>query len=112
MENEKKIKDSSNKNLYLIAFIIIAILGLALVITGFILDKTGRDAFNALEHAKGEKYQTAWYIYLLDISGALVFLLSFSYLYHFFHFFTSHIKSATTEAAAQKTQTPIVAKLV
>ncbi len=86
MENEKKIKDSSKKNLYLIAFIIIAIIGLGLVLTGFLLDKSAKDAFNAVEHAKGVKYQTAFYIYLLDIFGALIFLLSFSYLYRFLQY--------------------------
>lgn len=83
MENEKKLKDTSKKNLYLIAFIIIAIIGIALVITGFILNKNGRDAFNAVPHEKGVKYQVPVYIYLLDIFGALIFLLSFGYLYNF-----------------------------
>ena len=68
MENSKKK--------YLINFIIIALVGLAMIITGFIIDKVSRDAF-------GKGYFAAWYIYVLEIAGAAIFLLSFGNLYFY-----------------------------
>ena len=68
MENSKKK--------YLINFIIIALVGLAMIITGFIIDKVSRDAF-------GKGYSAAWYIYVLEIAGAAIFLLSFGNLYFY-----------------------------
>ena len=74
MENEIKSEKTSKKiNLNLILFIIFVILGLGLVILGFIIDKNERGDLKF-------EYDPAWYIYLLEISGAVIFLLSFGYL--------------------------------
>ena len=74
MENEIKSEKTSKKiNLNLILFIIFVILGLGLVILGFIIDKNERGDLKF-------GYDPAWYIYLLEISGAVIFLLSFGYL--------------------------------
>lgn len=67
--------DNSKKK-YLINFIVIAVIGLAMIITGFIIDKVSRDAFEG-------SYSPAWYIYVLEIVGASIFLLSFGNL-HFY----------------------------
>ena len=74
MENEIKSEKTSKKiNLNLILFIVFVVLGLGLVILGFIIDKNERGDLKF-------GYDPAWYIYLLEISGAVIFLLSFGYL--------------------------------
>ena len=68
---------------YLIAFIVIAVIGISLVVTGFVLDRDGASNFIPPADAPKAKYSPSWSIYILEIFGALVFLLSFGYL-HFF----------------------------
>ena len=68
---------------YLIAFIVIAVIGISLVVTGFVLDRVGASNFIPPADAPKAKYSPSWYIYILEIFGALLFLLSFGYL-HFF----------------------------
>ena len=63
----------------LILFIAIVAIGLGLILTGFILNIVLKNNFVATEAVK--KYKPGFYIYLLEIVGALVFLLSFGYLY-------------------------------
>ena len=70
---DKSTKTSKNGTKYLILFIVVALIGLGLVLTGFLVNLS-------LKNAKA-KYSAEWYIYLLEISGALVFLCSFGYLY-------------------------------
>ncbi len=65
----------------LILFIAIVAVGLGLILTGFILNYVMKANFVATEAVK--KYSPGWYIYTLEIVGALVFLLSFGYLYTF-----------------------------
>ena len=77
MENKK------NYLKYLIAFIVIAVIGIGLVVTGFVLDRVGASNFVPPVDAPKAKYSPSWYIYILEIFGALLFLLSFGYL-HFF----------------------------
>lgn len=74
---EKKI-NQKNYNKYLIAFIIIALIGIGLVILGFVLDLNGKASF--VSDDPKAKYVTPWFVYLLEISGAGVFLLSFGNL--------------------------------
>ena len=63
----------------LILFIAIVAIGLGLILTGFILNIVLKNNFVATEAVK--KYKPGFYIYLLEIVGALIFLLSFGYLY-------------------------------
>ncbi|MBQ7642252.1 MAG: ECF transporter S component [Acholeplasmatales bacterium] len=70
---DKSTKTSKNGTKYLILFIVVALIGLGLVLTGFLVNLS-------LKNAKA-KYSAEWYIYLLEISGALIFLCSFGYLY-------------------------------
>lgn len=74
---EEKI-NQKNYNKYLIAFIIIALIGIGLVILGFVLDLNGKASF--VSDDPKAKYVTPWFVYLLEISGAGVFLLSFGNL--------------------------------
>ena len=69
------MKDKKN----LILFIAIVAIGLGLILTGFILNIVLKNNFVATEAVK--KYKPGFYIYLLEIVGALIFLLSFGYLY-------------------------------
>ncbi|MBQ9900065.1 MAG: ECF transporter S component [Acholeplasmatales bacterium] len=84
MENSvKSVQTSKKGTLYLILFIIVLLVGLGLIITGFVMNKSMRDSFvPPLDNPKA-KYQPGWYIYLLEIGGAAIFLLSFGYLYSF-----------------------------
>ena len=61
MEEKKVIRS-------LVVFIITITIGLGMVSTGFALDRV---------------YGTYWYVYLLEILGAAVFLLSFGNLYYY-----------------------------
>ncbi len=70
MKNSKQIY----KNLIL--FIIILVIGLGMIITGFLINYFER------KNAEGS-YSAAWYIYILEIGGAILFILSFGNLYYF-----------------------------
>ena len=76
--NEEKSKQT------LKAFIIglsLLVIGIALIVVGMVFDKVQRDAF--IPTFKGDKYAPIWYIYLLEMGGALLFLLSFGGIYTF-----------------------------
>ena len=80
---EEKI-NQKNYNKYLIAFIIIALIGIGLVVLGFALDLNSKAAFVVAHSDEPKaKYVTPWFVYLLEISGASVFLLSFGNLYYY-----------------------------
>ena len=84
MEKENKSgKTSKNVNKYLILFITIVVIGLGLIITGFVLNSVMKANFVPPADTPKAKYQVGWYIYFLEISGAILFLLSFGYLYTF-----------------------------
>lgn len=74
MNEKKKLKD-------LIVFILIVAIGISLIVVGFILDQNGRNSFVKTEDIP--KYSPAWYIYLLEFGGAILFLSSFGFLYSF-----------------------------
>ena len=74
MENIKKYQN-------LLLFICFVVLGLGCVLTGFLLDLHLKQTFIPTEDVG--KYVSQYYIYMLEIGGALVFLLSFGYLYSF-----------------------------
>lgn len=78
MESKEK-----NYNKYLISFIIIVLVGISLVVLGFILDRVGKTSFVAPVDNPKAKYSTPWYIYLFEISGGMIFLLSFGNLYYY-----------------------------
>ncbi len=80
MENGR---ENSKKQKFLLLFIIIALIGLSLIIIGFVTDKISKDNFVAPIDAPKAKYKSAWYIYMLEISGAMIFMLSFGYLYNY-----------------------------
>ena len=65
----------------LILFIIMVTIGLSMIITGFVLDSVSRANFVKTEEVP--KYITAWYVYFLEIAGAVIFLFSFGNL-HFY----------------------------
>ena len=72
-------------NKYLLAFIIIALVGISLVILGVVLDRVAATSFVKTEATP--KYHPAWYIYLLEIFGAVIFLISFgNYLLFHSHY--------------------------
>ena len=48
---------------------------------GFLLDQNGRNSFVKTEAIP--KYSPAWYIYILEIGGAVLFLSSFGFLYSY-----------------------------
>ena len=66
---------------YLLEFIILAVLGVGLIVLGFTLDRVA--AANFVKSDAVPKYSPAWYIYLSEIGGALLFLLSFGLLYYY-----------------------------
>lgn len=74
MNEKKKLKD-------LIVFVTIVIIGISLIVVGFILDQNGRSSFVKTDDIP--KYSPAWYIYLLEFGGAILFLSSFGFLYSF-----------------------------
>lgn len=74
MNEKKKLKD-------LIVFILIVAIGISLIVVGFILDQNGRNSFVKTDDIP--KYSPAWYIYLLEFGGAILFLSSFGFLYSF-----------------------------
>ena len=79
---EEKI-NQKNYNKYLLAFIIIALIGIGLVILGFALDLNGKAQFVATQDGSKAKYVTPWFVYLFEMLGAGVFLLSFGNLYSY-----------------------------
>ena len=93
----EKEKDSKKK--YLITFLIIAFIGLGLVVLGFVLDRVGKTSFVAPADNPKAKYRTPWYIYLFEISGAMIFLLSFGNL-HYYLQEKYNIKKMTTKQMA------------
>lgn len=78
---DKSTKTSKNGTKYLILFIAVALIGLGLVLTGFLVNLSLKNGFVPPESNPKAKYSAGWYIYLLEISGALIFLCSFGYLY-------------------------------
>ena len=74
MEQKKNVKD-------LFIFIVIIVIAIGLVVLGFILDQSARSSFVKSEAIPN--YSPAWYIYILEIGGALLFLSSFGFLYSF-----------------------------
>ena len=66
---------------YLVEFIILAVIGIGLVVLGVILDRVAATNFVSTEAVP--KYSPAWYIYLSEIGGAILFLLSFGLLYYY-----------------------------
>ena len=79
MEKEQKSDLTQNITKNLIIFIILCLSGLGLIITGFVLNIVLKQNFTP--SVEGEKYSVGFYIYLLEIFGALIFLASFGYLY-------------------------------
>ena len=71
----------SNKTKNLLLFIVIVVVGLGLVLTGFLLNYNQKQAFVPTEEVK--KYAPAVYIYFLEIGGAILFLASFGFLYSY-----------------------------
>jgi riboflavin transporter FmnP len=79
MENKLKSDLTQNIKKNLILFIILCLLGLGLVVTGFVLNIVLKQNFTP--SVEGEKYSVGWYIYILEMVGAVIFLASFGYLY-------------------------------
>ena len=75
MKNLKLSKETKN----LLLFIVIVLVGLGLILTGFLLNNNLKNTFVPTEEVK--KYQPGFYIYLLEIGGAIIFLSSFGFLY-------------------------------
>ncbi len=75
MKQDKKVIHS------LIAFIIMITIAIILIVLGVILDRIG--ATNFVKSDAIPKYKSPFYIYLLEIGGAVLFLLSFGNL-HFY----------------------------
>lgn len=74
MEKKKNLKD-------LICFISLVVIGLSLIILGFVLDQGARNSFVKTESIP--KYSPAWYIYILEFGGAILFLSSFGFLHSY-----------------------------
>ena len=84
MQYENKPDQASKRIIkYLILFIVIAAIGIGLVVTGFVLDRVGSTSFVAPVDNPKAKYSPGWYIYVLEIIGALIFLISFGDLYYY-----------------------------
>ncbi len=79
MENKLKSDLTQNIKKNLFIFIILCLLGLGLIVTGFVLNIVLKQNFTP--SVEGEKYSVGWYIYILEIVGAVIFLASFGYLY-------------------------------
>ena len=79
MENKLKSDLTQNIKKNLILFIILCLLGLGSIVTGFVLNIVLKQNFTP--SVEGEKYSVGWYIYILEIVGAVIFLVSFGYLY-------------------------------
>ena len=74
MKKKKNVRD-------LIIFIVMCVIALGLIALGFILDQKGRSSFVKTEDVP--KYLTAWYVYVLEIGGAVVLLSSFGFLHSY-----------------------------
>ena len=79
MENKLKSDLTQNIKKNLFIFIILCLLGLGLIVTGFVLNIVLKQNFTP--SVEGEKYSVGFYIYILEIVGAVIFLASFGYLY-------------------------------
>ena len=79
MENKLKSDLTQNIKKNLFIFIILCLLGIGLIVTGFVLNIVLKQNFTP--SVEGEKYSVGWYIYILEIVGAVIFLASFGYLY-------------------------------
>ena len=79
MENKLKSDLTQNIKKNLFIFLILCLLGLGLIVTGFVLNIVLKQNFTP--SVEGEKYSVGWYIYILEIVGAVIFLASFGYLY-------------------------------
>ena len=65
----------------LFIFIAIVVTAITLIVLGFMLDQNGRSTFVKSDDIP--KYSPAWYIYLLEIGGAVLLLSAFGFLYSF-----------------------------
>lgn len=83
MEKENKFSKTIIAYKLLILFIVTILIGLGLILTGFLLNNSLKGSFVPPVDNPKAKYTVGWYIYLLEISGAIIFLLSFGYLYAF-----------------------------
>ena len=79
MEKEQKSDLTQNITKNLIIFIILCLSGLGLIITGFVLNIVLKQNFTP--SVEGEKYSVGFYIYLLEIFGALIFSFIWLSLY-------------------------------
>ena len=79
MENKLKSDLTQNIKKNLFIFIILCLSGLGLIVTGFVLNIVLKQNFTP--SVEGEKYSVGFYIYILEIVGAVIFLASFGYLY-------------------------------
>lgn len=74
MKKKKNLKD-------LICFIGLVVIGLSLIVLGFVLDQGARNSFVKTESIP--KYSPAWYIYVLEFGGAILFLSSSGFLHSY-----------------------------
>ena len=65
----------------LIVGIFILIVGLTLIILGLVFDVNARNNYVKVDNIS---YSPAWYIYLLEIGGAILFLASLGNIYYYF----------------------------
>ena len=63
----------------LIVGLVLLLLGISMIVVGVILN----NYLKTVATDAGEKYSPAWFIYLLEIGGALFFLASFGNLYYY-----------------------------
>ena len=63
----------------LIVGLVLLLLGISMIVVGVILN----NYLKTIATDAGEKYSPAWFIYLLEIGGALFFLASFGNLYYY-----------------------------
>ena len=98
MENTEIDSKKIYKNLFI--FIGIVVVALSLIILGVVLNYFAKANFVKTEAVP--KYSPAFYIYLLEIGGAILFMLSFGFLYTFlqekFHFKKMNIKQMSVIA--------------
>lgn len=63
----------------LIVGLVLLLLGISMIVLGVVLN----NHLKTVATDAGEKYSPAWFIYLLEIGGALFFLASFGNLYYY-----------------------------
>ncbi len=76
----KSISKEAKKSLLVGSIILVISIGL--IVAGFTIDVVSRKTFVKTDDVP--KYITAWYIYFMEISGAILFLASLGNLYFFF----------------------------